>query len=319
MGDSPDALGASSRPSRRAFARRCLTRVRETARRIAPCLTEQDPLVAAGAMVFDCRTQVLPGAMDVSGTELMEIRSMTRARVATAAPPEREQSFGGGGGLLGFICPELGVVPLVDPGTDCEDELLIPADPPAIADQEMDNELQKVFIDVVSLPTMVTPVSDMLGDCTSCRVDLRDSVVYGYFLGGAETFVADIASSIAGVGGCFVDVQGCLFRMTSYDVESDGPNFAPEHGVQLHDPHILEYVCAPESARLMSRSPEYWVHHMGREKVLSAALQLQHDTGLILSNVQVLQQLVTSLNRTSSDVLPASTVGSRFRPVPFNR
>ena len=101
------------------------------------------------------------------------------------------------------------------------------------------------------------------------------------------------------------DNQGCLFQMTSYDVESDGPNFAPEHGVQLHDPHLLEYVGAPESARLTSRSPEYWVHHMGREKALSAALQLQHDAGLILSNVQVLQQLVTSLNRTSSDVLLA--------------
>ena len=100
--------------------------------------------------------------MDVSGTELTEIRSMTRARVATAAPPEREQSFGGGGGdLLGLICPELGVAPLVDPGTDCEDELPVPADPSAIVDQEMDSELQKVFIDVVSLPTMLTPVSDM--------------------------------------------------------------------------------------------------------------------------------------------------------------
>ena len=93
--------------------------------------------------------------------------------------------------------------------------------------------------------------------------------------------------------------------MTPYDEASDGPNFAPEHGVQLHDPRLLEYVGAPESARLTSRSPEYWIHHMGREKALSAALQLQHDAGLILSNVQVLQQLVTSLNRTSSDVLRA--------------
>ena len=57
---------------------------------------------------------------------------------------------------------------------------------------------------------------------------------------------------------CFVpsprllqDTQGCLFRMTSYDMESDGPNFAPEHGVQLHDPRLLAYVGAPESARLM--------------------------------------------------------------------
>ena len=93
--------------------------------------------------------------------------------------------------------------------------------------------------------------------------------------------------------------------MTSYDNEAGGPNFAPEHGVQLHDPRLLEYVGAPESARLTSRSPEYWVHHMGREKALSAALQMQHDAGFIISNVQVLQQLVTALNRTSLDVLRA--------------
>ena len=59
----------------------------------------------------------------------------------------------------------------------------------------------------------------------------------------------------------------------------------------------------PESARLLSHSPEYWLHHMGREKTLSAALQLQHDAGLILSNLQVLQQFVTSLNRMSSEVM----------------
>ena len=77
-----------------------------------------------------------------------------------------------------------------------------------------------------------------------------------------------------------------------YDEENSGPDLTPAYGVQLHDPRLLEYVSAPESARLLNRSPEYWVHHMGREKKLSAALQLQHDPGLILSNVQVLQQLV---------------------------
>ena len=82
VGDSPDVVGALSRPSRRTFARRRLTRFRETPRRIAPRLTEQDPLAAAGAMVFDCRPQV----------ELAEIRYMTRARVATAAV-----ILGGGG------------------------------------------------------------------------------------------------------------------------------------------------------------------------------------------------------------------------------
>ena len=62
-----------------------------------------------------------------------------------------------------------------------------------------------------------------------------------------------------------------------------------KHGVQLTDPWFLEYVGAPESSRLMSRSPEYWVHHMG----------------VVLSNVQVLQQLVTSMCRISSNVLLA--------------
>ena len=43
--------------------------------------------------------------------------------------------------LLGSICPELGVVPLVDPGTDCEDELPAPADMPAVGNQDMDCHL----------------------------------------------------------------------------------------------------------------------------------------------------------------------------------
>ena len=87
MEDSPYVMTDSSRPSRRTFARRHLTQIRETPRRIAPHLTEQDTLAAAGSMVFDCRPQVLPGAMNVSGTERSEIRSMTRAGVVTAAPP----------------------------------------------------------------------------------------------------------------------------------------------------------------------------------------------------------------------------------------
>ena len=97
MGDSTEVVGASSRPPRRTFANsghgdtemNCTSshRTGSTSR--------------GGVMVFDCRPQVLPGAIDVSGTELAEIRSMTRARVATAAPSEREQSFGGGGGQGG--------------------------------------------------------------------------------------------------------------------------------------------------------------------------------------------------------------------------
>ena len=51
--ESPDVVCASPRPSRRAIGRRRPTRVMETPIRIAPRLTIQDPLAAAGAVVLD--------------------------------------------------------------------------------------------------------------------------------------------------------------------------------------------------------------------------------------------------------------------------
>ena len=63
-------------------------------------------------------------------------------------------------------------------------------------------------------------------------------------------------------------VRSCQYRMASYDEEHGGPDFTPAYGMQLHDPWLLEYVGAPESARLFSRSPEYWLHHLGHEKTL---------------------------------------------------
>ena len=86
--------------------------------------------------------------------------------------------------------------------------------------------------------------------------------------------------------------------MISYDDSVDRSDLNPVYGFHLHDPCLLEYVGAPESARLLSRTLEYyWIHHMGRDQAMSAALQLQQDAGLILSNLQVLGQFVTSLNR----------------------
>ena len=58
--------------------------------------------------------------------------------------------------------------------------------------------------------------------------------------------------------------------MTSYDEGNGAPDFNPAYGIHLHDP---------------------------------LQLQLQHDAGLILSNIQVLQQFVTSLNQMSSEVM----------------
>ena len=167
-------------------------------------------LAAAGAVVLDFRPPLLPGAMDVSGTDLAEIQSMSRASVANTVPPKREQSFGGGD----LICPELDVTPRVDPGTDLQDELSIPASSPAADEHgvsvqaDVDIELELVFGDVGSLPTMVTPV---------CDLD----------------------------GGLRVTPAECPVREP------------PGVSVIVTRPSMVK------SAQLLSRSPEYWVHHMG--------------------------------------------------------
>ena len=106
--------------------------------------------------------------------------------------------------------------------------------------------------------------------------------------------------------------------MTSYDAESDGPNFSPEHGVQLTDPRFLEYVGAPESSRLMSRSPEYWVHHMGVENVGRPAVTTRRRTCVIersgttaISDVDVPDFIrrASGSPRTSSVPVQCATTG----------
>ena len=42
-------------------------------------------------------------------------------------------------------------------------------------------------------------------------------------------------------------MQGCQYRMTSYDEDHGGPDFTPAYGVQLHDPRLLKYVGAAVS------------------------------------------------------------------------
>ena len=108
-------------------------------------------------------------------------------------------------------------------------------------------------------------------------------------------------------------LPGCQYRMASYDDDVDRSDLNLAYWFHLHDPRLLEYVGAPESERLLSCTAEYWLHHMGRDRAMLAVLQLQHDAGLILSNMQVLGQFVTSLNRMSSEVM---RVTNRFRRKP---
>ena len=104
-----------------------------------------------------------------------------------------------------------------------------------------------------------------------------------------------------------VSLPGCQYRMTSYDDDVDCSDVSLAYGLHLHDPRLQEYVGVPELACLLSRSLEYWMHHMGRDRTMLAALQLQHDAGLILSNLQV---LVKSINQCVNAQVAGSLTSS---------
>ena len=57
---------------------------------------------------------------------------------------------------------------------------------------------------------------------------------------------------------------------------------------------------------LAEPGPGHWVQTMDREDAVAAALRLQQDAGIMTTNLQVLDQFVTSLNRMSSEVLHVS-------------
>ena len=98
-------------------------------------------------------------------------------------------------------------------------------------------------------------------------------------------------------------MEGCQYRMTSYEERQPSSNTDPSYGIHMHDPRVIEYMGAPESARLMGRTPEYWLQHMGRERTIQAALRLHHDASLIMTNIQILSQLATSFSRAASEVM----------------
>ena len=73
-------------------------------------------------------------------------------------------------------------------------------------------------------------------------------------------------------------LPGCPYRITSYT----GPALAdtnPAFGIQLHHPRFMEFIGAPESARLVYNSPAFWVQRFGEEDAMAAAVNLQRDAG----------------------------------------
>ena len=103
--------------------------------------------------------------------------------------------------------------------------------------------------------------------------------------------------------------------MTSYE-SADVADVDPAYWLQLHHPWFLEFEGALELARLLTRTPSHWVATLDRNNAISAALQLQHDAGLMSSNLQVLGQFIISLNRMSSEVMRLAFGEVLFRRCP---
>ena len=100
-------------------------------------------------------------------------------------------------------------------------------------------------------------------------------------------------------------MTGCQYRMTSYEERTNRDDLDPSYGIHLHDPRMMEYMGAPESARLLGWTPEYWLEHMGRERTVQAALRLHFM--LITKCFQLCITMITmylKLNLTSS-LLPS--------------
>ena len=97
-------------------------------------------------------------------------------------------------------------------------------------------------------------------------------------------------------------LPGCPYQITSYNGEAIS-DMNPAFGLQLHHPWFLKFIGAPESARLLYRSPAFWVDWLGEEQAMVAAVNLQRDAGIMLSNLQIISQFVTSLHRMSSEMM----------------
>ena len=106
----------------------------------------------------------------------------------------------------------------------------------------------------------VLPVTKGSPSATEC-VATNDT---GQDLSREGPFDARDAIHEPGQGPMVLDsMAGCQYRMTSYDDQTNRDDLHPSYGIHLHDPRMMEYMGAPESARLLSRTPEYWLEHMG--------------------------------------------------------
>ena len=142
-------------------------------------LTLPDPADAQCALVDDCRPPLLPVSLQL-GDLGMFARRRPEVSANVAVPSWEEGPSIGDVDSDMVVFPVIGVTPLIDSGTDREDELPTPDDSPGsvavssagAAVPEVcpaprggfDLELVKALLDVLVVPMMITPIVDPVVD-----------------------------------------------------------------------------------------------------------------------------------------------------------
>ena len=288
-----------------------------------PTLTAQDPLDLQDALINDCRPPLLPVSLRLDDIGPLPLRRTVVSASLAAPPQEDFMEIGGVSpegvavpelGVATLVdtdtepvevfpvapstYPEPPVPVLLYDDPDAtpslqEDADCRPPPSPATMDQYLSRDGDLLLGDAVDLPLLSMPLTPR-----PVVVDMVPESSVGSPAGVPVVPPSDGMPDLSREGPFDVhqdalesgstpqvldSLPGCQYRMASYDDDVDRSDLNPAYGFHLHDPLLLEYVGAPESARLLSRTPEYWLHHMGRDRAMAAALQLQHDAGLILS------------------------------------
>ena len=95
-------------------------------------------------------------------------------------------------------------------------------------------------------------------------------------------------------------------RGPSCDDDNSRTDLDTATGALLHDPHMENSARMTEWSRLFSRTPQYWLDHMGQERTVAAALRLHCDGSRIQTNIHDMSQFLTGLYEAASEVLRES-------------
>ena len=99
---------------------------------------------------------------------------------------------------------------------------------------------------------------------------------------------------------------GCRCRGVSGSDVDSRTDLDTAAGAPLHDPHMKNSTRMTEWSRLFGRTPQYWMDHMGRERMIAAALRLHGDSSRRQTNIHDINQFLAGLYEAASEVLRES-------------